>query len=62
MVVIEGMTLSGHPWIINEIGIGLVKKSAIQMKASKFDFLKSRNLGTHFKNNLDEKFLKKFRT
>ena len=25
------------------------------MKASKFDFLKSRNLGTYFKNHLDEK-------
>ena len=24
LVVIEGMTLSGHPWIINEIGEFLV--------------------------------------
>ena len=23
LVVIEGMTLSGHPWIINEIEFGL---------------------------------------
>ena len=32
LVVIEGMTLSGHPWIINEIGIYF----CVDHKKSKF--------------------------